>query len=65
MPRYQYGCQVCGESFEKELRMSQSGETQICPACGSDQTRKRIGAVAVTSGGPARQSAPPPRSPFT
>jgi len=45
--------------------MSQSGEAQICPACGSDQTRKRIGAVAVTTSGPAGQSAPPPRSPFT
>lgn len=65
MPRYQYGCQACGEEFEKELRMSQSGETQSCPVCGSDQTRKRIGAIAVKSSGPARQSAPPPRSPFT
>jgi hypothetical protein len=45
--------------------MSQSGETQLCPACGSDQTRKRIGAVAVKSSGPARESAPPARRPFT
>jgi hypothetical protein len=45
--------------------MSQSGETQLCPACGSDQTRKRISAVALTSSGPERQNAPPPRSPFT
>jgi putative FmdB family regulatory protein len=65
MPQYQYGCTACGATFEKELRMSQSGDSQLCPACGSDQTRKRIGAVAVTSSGPARQSAPPPRSPFT
>jgi putative FmdB family regulatory protein len=65
MPRYQYGCHACGEAFEKELRMYQSGDTQLCPFCGSDQTRKRIGTVAVKSSGPARQSAPPPRSPFT
>lgn len=65
MPRYEYGCQACGEAFEKELRMAQAGETQSCPACGSDQTRKRIVAVAVQSGAPARQSAPPPRSPFS
>jgi putative FmdB family regulatory protein len=65
MPRYQYGCEACGEAFEKQLRMSQSGETQACPACGSLQTRKRIGAVAVSSSGPARRSVPPPSSPFT
>ena len=65
MPRYQYGCEACGASFEKQLRMSESGEAQACPACGSVQTRKRIGAVAVRSNGTARQSAPPPISPFT
>jgi putative FmdB family regulatory protein len=59
MPRYQYGCETCGEAFEKQLRMSQSGETQACPACGSLETRKRIGAVAV------RSSGPPASSPFT
>ena len=64
MPRYQYGCEACGASFEKQLRMAESGDMQTCPACGSLQTRKRIGAVAVRSSGPARESAPP-ASPFT
>lgn len=65
MPRYEYGCEACGEAFEKQLRMSQSGEPQACPACGSMDTRKRIGAVAVRSSGGTVRSVPPPSSPFT
>lgn len=65
MPLYQYSCEACGEAFEKQLRMSESGETQSCPACDSRETRKRIGAVAVNSGAASRRSAPPPSSPFT
>lgn len=67
MPFYQYKCRECGHDFEKKLRMSQSGEAQDCPSCGSDDTRKRLGAVAI--GGTARSrtavSTPPPSSPFT
>jgi putative FmdB family regulatory protein len=69
MPTYSFVCRECGQAFEKRLRMSQSGEVQDCPACGSDDTRKSIGAVAVSSGtstrsAPAR-SAPPVSSPFS
>lgn len=67
MPTYQYACKTCGAGFEKKLRMSQASETQTCPECGSQETRKRLGAVAV--GGARRSatavSAPPPSSPFT
>ncbi len=67
MPMYQYACQECGHPFEKRLAMSQSGEAQPCPYCGSLETRKRLGAVAVNAGasGPQRVSTPPPSSPFT
>ncbi|MDT8305572.1 MAG: zinc ribbon domain-containing protein [Anaerolineae bacterium] len=65
MPRYDFGCEACGEAFEKQLRMTQSGEPQACPACGSMQTRKRIGVVAVSNAGRAARSVPPPSSPFT
>ena len=66
MSMYQYACQECGQDFEKRLRMSQSGETQACPSCGSMDTRKRIGAFAVSGGssGP-QQSVRPQSSPFS
>lgn len=66
MPMYQYACKDCGHDFEKRLRMSQSGSVQECPHCGSRETRKRLGAVAVSTGAPTQRiSAPPPSSPFT
>lgn len=66
MPMYQYACQQCGHDFEKRLRMSQSGETQACPTCGSMETRKRIGAFAVGGGDSTSQrSVSPPSSPFS
>lgn len=66
MPMYQYACRDCGQAFEKRLRMSQASDVQNCPSCGSQETRKRISAVAV--GGTARtmtRVAPPPASPFS
>lgn len=67
MPMYQFACETCGQPFECKLSMSQSGDRQACPHCGSQETRKRLGAVAVSAGAaPApRPSAPPARSPFT
>lgn len=68
MPMYQYACRECEHGFEKKLRMSQSGETQTCPACGGQQTRKRLGAIAVSIGRMSRSqtfAAPPPSSPFS
>jgi putative FmdB family regulatory protein len=67
MPMYQYACNDCGHDFEKKLRMSQSGEAQACPSCGSMETRKRIGAFAVggsTTTGAVTNRAPA-RSPFS
>ena len=68
MPIYTFVCHDCEEPFERKLRMSQSGETQECPTCGSLETRKSIGSIAI--GGINRStapaiSAPPRRSPFT
>lgn len=68
MPMYTFVCRECEQPFEKKLRMSQSGETQTCPACGSTDTRKSIGAIAI--GGSSRSagraaSAPPVSSPFS
>jgi putative FmdB family regulatory protein len=68
MPMYTFVCRDCEQPFERKLRMSQSGETQECPACGSMETRKSIGSVAI--GGISRSttrtvSAQPASSPFT
>jgi len=68
MPMYTFVCNDCEQPFERKLRMSQSGETQECPACGSMETRKSIGSVAI--GGTNRPttrtaSTQPTRSPFT
>ena len=68
MPTYQYACRECEQGFEKRLRMSQSGETQSCPSCGSQETRKLIGAVAAIGGGsrsPMAAMPTPSRSPFS
>lgn len=67
MPMYQYACRNCDEAFEKKLPMAQAGETQACPQCGSHETRKVIGAIAVSSGASAtaRHAAAPPSSPFS
>ena len=68
MPMYTYVCRKCEQSFERKLRMSQSSDTQECPACGSMDTRKSIGKIAI--GGISRSAAPaisaqPAGSPFT
>ncbi|MFQ5419366.1 MAG: zinc ribbon domain-containing protein [Anaerolineae bacterium] len=69
MPMYSFVCQACGQAFDKKLRMSQAGDPQVCPVCGSGETRKRIGSVASV-GGSARSAAaaipaPPVSSPFS
>ncbi len=68
MPMYNFVCRECEQPFERKLRMSQSGDTQECPTCGSMNTRKSIGTIAI--GGISRSPAPavsaqPVRSPFT
>lgn len=67
MPMYSFVCHECGQPFDKKLRMLESGDVQECPACGSNNTRKSIGAVAV--GGVMRSSVPlsvrPSNSPFS
>ena len=40
MPIYEYECAVCGHPFE---RIMQAGEAAPdCPACGGNETKKRI-----------------------
>ena len=57
MPRYEYRCRACGDTFELTRPMSESAEPCACPH-GHDDTVKLLSAVAVggraaPSGGPA------------
>lgn len=49
MPIYEYRCQVCGESFEKMVKLDAAAPP--CPACGGD-VRKLVSAASfVLKGG--------------
>ncbi|WP_329116735.1 FmdB family zinc ribbon protein [Streptomyces sp. NBC_01465] len=59
MPRYEYRCRSCGDTFEVSRPMAQSSDPASCPA-GHDDTVKLLSAVAVGgtqgSSGPAAPS---------
>ncbi|GAA3058552.1 hypothetical protein GCM10017562_24400 [Streptomyces roseofulvus] len=55
MPRYEYRCRTCGDTFELSRPMAESSAPASCPA-GHDDTVKLLSAVAVggtATGGPA------------
>ncbi|MGW6484700.1 FmdB family zinc ribbon protein [Streptomyces sp. NPDC055059] len=55
MPRYEYRCRTCGDTFELSRPMAESSAPADCPA-GHDDTVKLLSTVAV--GGTASGSAP-------
>ncbi|MFD5626899.1 MULTISPECIES: zinc ribbon domain-containing protein [unclassified Streptomyces] len=57
MPRYEYRCRTCGDTFEKSRPMAESSDPAACPA-GHDDTVKLLSTVAV--GGSASAPAPAP-----
>ncbi|MFD6291499.1 zinc ribbon domain-containing protein [Streptomyces sp. NPDC060205] len=57
MPRYEYRCRTCGDTFEKSRPMAESSAPADCPA-GHDDTVKLLSTVAV--GGSASAPAPAP-----
>ncbi|MFE9018539.1 zinc ribbon domain-containing protein [Streptomyces sp. NPDC007808] len=59
MPRYEYRCRSCGDTFELNRPMAQSSAPAVCPA-GHDDTVKLLSTVAV--GGTASAPAPAPKS---
>ncbi|MFE7429468.1 zinc ribbon domain-containing protein [Streptomyces sp. NPDC014735] len=56
MPRYEYRCRSCGDTFELSRPMAQSSDPASCPAGHSD-TVKLLSTVAV-GGSSARSAAP-------
>jgi putative FmdB family regulatory protein len=55
VPRYEYRCRACGDTFELTRPMSESSAPGTCPQ-GHDDTVKLLSTVAVS--GIASQSAP-------
>lgn len=55
MPRYEYRCRACGDTFELSRPMSEASAPATCPA-GHDDAVKLLSTVAV--GGRAAASAP-------
>ena len=55
MPRYEFRCRACGDTFEVTRSMSESSAPAACPA-GHDDTVKLLSTVAVS--GIASQSGP-------
>ena len=59
MPRYEYRCRACGDTFEVNRPMSASSDATACPQ-GHDDTVKLLSTIALTGGG--RAAAPVPRA---
>ncbi|MBH1933375.1 zinc ribbon domain-containing protein [Streptomyces sp. AV19] len=57
MPRYEYRCRSCGDTFELNRPMARSSDPAVCPE-GHADTVKLLSAVAVT-GVSAASAAPP------
>jgi putative FmdB family regulatory protein len=55
MPRYEYRCRACGDTFELSRPMSESADPATCPQ-GHNDTVKLLSTVAV--GGRAGSSGP-------
>ncbi|MES9806306.1 FmdB family zinc ribbon protein [Streptomyces cinereoruber] len=52
MPRYEYRCRTCGDTFELSRPMAESSDPAACPA-GHGDTVKLLSAVAVSGTGTA------------
>jgi putative FmdB family regulatory protein len=59
MPRYEFRCRACGDTFEVNRTMRESGEPATCPA-GHTDTVKLLSTVALTGRSSATQRASAP-----
>jgi putative FmdB family regulatory protein len=53
VPRYDFRCRACGDTFEVTRPMARAAEAASCPA-GHDDTVRLLSTVAVTGRGGAR-----------
>jgi putative FmdB family regulatory protein len=56
MPRYEYRCRACGDTFEVTRPMAAAAEPAACPQ-GHDDTVKLLSTVAVMGSGQAPRMA--------
>ena len=56
MPRYEYRCRACGDTFELTRTMSEASTPAACPA-GHDDTVKLLSTIALTGRGGVAGSA--------
>jgi putative FmdB family regulatory protein len=61
MPRYEYRCRACGDTFEVSRPMSAASQATTCPHGHSD-TVKLLSTVALTGGASAPTATPAPRA---
>jgi putative FmdB family regulatory protein len=47
MPLYRYECESCGNEFTVLVRQQGQDAPQVCPECGSVETRRMVSRVAV------------------
>ncbi|WP_432985190.1 FmdB family zinc ribbon protein [Dactylosporangium sp. CA-233914] len=50
MPRYEYRCRACGDTFEVQRPMREANVKTVCPA-GHDDTVKLLSTIAVARSG--------------
>jgi putative FmdB family regulatory protein len=53
MPIYEYVCKDCEKQFEVIRPMSQADAPLACPACGRQQSRRKLAVFYAHSGGHA------------
>lgn len=51
MPIFEYECSSCAHQFEELVSSSASEEEVVCPACGSEKTRRVLSAFALSNSG--------------
>lgn len=62
MPRYEYRCRACGQTFEKTRPMAEASAPIDCPS-GHDDTVKLFSAVAVATKAAPTGAASPAQTP--
>lgn len=53
MPIYEYVCLDCKKEFELIRSMSQKDAPTACPACGTENSRRKLALTVAMSGGHA------------
>jgi putative FmdB family regulatory protein len=61
MPRYEFRCRSCGDTFEVDRPMRAAGDPAACPQ-GHADTVKLLSTVALAGRAPAGPATPAPRA---